>query len=139
MRETTRNQRRISLIAAVCHVSESELAMIDESYDASMEVDNPLLLKKMLWRLGLDTYKDYVRFDALQHRNRMNQVVTCSRWYGAERSDNQWLKSGYASQEALDKARNNSILDDSYRLRGLTVDAQAYLEQRDLCVKESEE
>lgn len=124
-------QTNFSLIAAVIHVSESEVKELYPDYDASWEVDHPEKLKHILNNLGLDTSKEYVRFDGIQHRNRLNQIVTCSRWYGMERDDKNWLESGYASQAALDKAKNNKLLEDSYRARYMTVDAQSMLERRD--------
>lgn len=125
-------QTSFSLIAAVIHVSESEIVKVNPEYDASWEEERPYLFKQLLWDLGLDPSKEYVRFDGLQHRNRLNEVVVCSRWYGHERSDQAWLISGYASEAALDKAKNNRLLDDSYRMRQLTHDAQDVLERRDM-------
>jgi hypothetical protein len=61
----------------------------------------------------------------------MNQVVTCDRWLGEERQDSDWINSGYASREARDKYSGNRILEDLYRSRNLTADAQSILEDRD--------
>ncbi len=125
-------QTNFSLIAAVIHVSESEIIKEYPDYDSSWEEDFPFKFKEILWGFGLDSLKDYVRYDSIQHRNRLGEVVVCSRWYGHERSDKQWIESGYASIEALDKAKNSRLLDDSYRRRHMTEDAQATLESRDM-------
>lgn len=124
-------QKRSSLIAAVIHISESEINKGYEDYCSSWEVRSPRYFKDLLWELGLNVDQDYIRQDALQHRNKLNEVVTCSRWYGNERSDINWLESGYASKEAIDKAKNSALLDDSYRARNMTTDAQESLEARD--------
>jgi len=38
---------------------------------------------------------------------------------GEERQDLGWLDSPYASREAIDKKKNNKLLNDLYRLRGM--------------------
>lgn len=124
-------QTKSSLIAAVIHISESEIIKVCEDYCSSWEEDSPRYFKDLLWELGLNVDQDYVRQDAVHHRNRLNEVVTCSRWYGNERSDTNWLESGYASKEAIDKSKNNTLLDDNYRARNMTTDAQDTLEARD--------
>jgi hypothetical protein len=120
-----------SMIAAVMHVSESEIYEAYPDYQADWETKAATVFTNMLWNFGLNTNQEYVRQDGLQHRNRLGKVVTCSRWYGSERHDSDWLKSGYASQACIDRAKNNKLLDDSYRIRHLTTDAQYALEQRD--------
>jgi hypothetical protein len=124
-------QTRSSLIAAVIHVSESEIVKVIENYNADFEYERPDYFEMILWQMGLNTKQQYVRQDAVHHRNRLNEVVTCSRWYGSERSDKYWLESGYASKEAIDRSKNNSLLDDNYRARHMTTDAQDMLEARD--------
>ena len=37
---------------------------------------------------------------------------------GYERTDKEWIESGYASREAKDKASNNRLLNDLYRMKG---------------------
>jgi len=125
------NQQKASLICAVIHVSESEIKTAYDNYNDEWEVNFPRKFSSILWDLGLDTTQDYTKQINIQHRNRLNQVVQCTRWYGNERSDEQWLKSTNASRAALDKSQNNHIVDDIYRQRHETVDAQYTLEQRD--------
>jgi uncharacterized protein YllA (UPF0747 family) len=67
----------------------------------------------------------------LQHRNRFNESVVCSRWVGNERLDTAWIKSGYASRSAIDKASGSRMTEDVYRSRHETEDTQAALESRD--------
>lgn len=129
-------QTRSSLIAAVLHVSESEIIKGYKDYCSSWENDYPAYFHELLWELGLNTNQTYIRQDAISHRNRFNEVATCSRWYGNERSDDDWLSSGYASRDAIDKAKNNPLLDDTYRARHMTTDAQETLEVRDRYRKE---
>lgn len=120
-----------NLIAAVLVVSESELALEYKDYSSELETSDPVTFRRLLWDLGLDSTKPYERQDGLQHRNRLNQVVVCSRYVGHERLDDLWINSGYASVEAKDKVTGSRILEDVYRMRGLTEDAQLALESKD--------
>jgi hypothetical protein len=130
---------RPSSIVALCIISESELVKVIPNYSAEFE-NNTLEFKKVLFSLGMDTERYVLRQDGLQHRNRLNETVVCSRWVGEERLDEAWLLSGYASKEAIDKASGSKILEDLYRSRNLTQDAQDSLEARDRynVVKEEE-
>jgi hypothetical protein len=119
------------MIMAVLHVSESELQMVIPEYSKQWADSNPAELKDALWKLGLDTNFQYTFQTATQHRNRLSQVVLAGRYYGDERSDPEWLKSGYASQAAIDKARGSKFTDDLYRQKGLTVDTQIAMEIKD--------
>ena len=120
-----------NLIAAQVEISESELVKVLPDYKSSMETDQPTKFKLMLHALGLDISQYYERQDAIQHRNRFNEIVVCSRWVGQERIDPAWVQSGYASKAAKDKATGCRLLEDSYRARGLTEDIQRRLEERD--------
>lgn len=125
------SHKKQSLIVAQIIISESELIKVLPDYSYSFEVDQPEKFKELLWGLGLDVNQRYVRQDNMQHRNRFNAIVLCSRWLGEERQDKQWIESGYASREAVDKYSCSSILDDLYRQKNMTADAQAHLEERD--------
>jgi len=128
-------QKRNSMICCPLHVSESEIILGYPEYTASLETDNPKVFQGILFSLGLNVEQEYTRLDCVMHRNRLNQQVTCARWYGSERSDEQWIKSGYASKAAKDRDLNNNLLDESYRSRYETMDAQYMLEQRDRYAK----
>jgi hypothetical protein len=123
--------QRESLIVATVIISESEIKRVLPDYDASFETEKPTYFKKILHELGLDTTLTFTRQDGLWHRNRLNEKVLCSRYVGEERQDEEWIKSGYASQEAQDKYSRNKILEDMYRTKSLTKDTQEVLESRD--------
>ena len=72
----------------------------------------------MIGLITINLHKGIERQENLQHRNRFNEVVICDRYVGNERTDKEWLNSGYASQEAKDKATGSKMLADLYRLRG---------------------
>lgn len=120
-----------SMIAAVEVVSESEIAMLYPKYNYHWEEERRDDFLAILFKLGIDTSKPFERQDGLQHRNRLNEVVTCSRWVGTSRLDHEWLNSGLATKEAKDKAQNSRMLDELYRSKGLTEDVQEMLESRD--------
>lgn len=124
-------EKRASMIVAQVIISESELIKVVPQYSSDMETSNAYKFQEMLYDLGLDIEKSYQRQDAIRHRNRLNEIVICSRWIGEERQDDDWIKSGYASKEAVDKYSGSKILEDIYRERSATVDTQEYLESRD--------
>ena len=50
--------------------------------------------------------------EGLTHRNRLNEVVTCSRWVANERTDSEWIKTGYASREAKNLSSGSKLVRD---------------------------
>lgn len=124
-------EKRSSMIVAQVIISESELVLIVPDYTAQYELDNPAKFRKHLYSLGMDVSLPFERQDGLYHRNRLNKVVLCSRWVGNERQDEEWITSGHASREAIDKYSGSKILEDLYRERNATQDTQDYLEGRD--------
>lgn len=130
--------KRPSNISALCIISESELTTIVENYSCEFENSGKEFLD-ILFSLGLDISRPFQRQDGLTHRNRFNEIVICSRWVGQERIDDDWIKSGYASKEAIDKADGSKMLEDLYRSKNLTEDAQAMLESRDRYNSKTEE
>lgn len=125
-------QSNFSSIVALIYISESEIIKVLKDYNANWEEQYPEATKEILWGLGLNTEQPYQRHDGIQHRNRFGETVICSRWVGSERHDLGWIESGYASREAIDRHKNSRLLDDSYRMRGMTVDIQDALERRDM-------
>jgi hypothetical protein len=133
---------RYSQIAAVIHVSESEVVLVHSDYESSWNNPcnpNHLKLVSTLRGLGLSTNFPYEYQQVSQHRNRLGQVVVCSRWFGDEREDSEWVNSKYSSQAAKDKAKRSEFLDDLYRQKGLTTDAQVAMEIKDSYNKKEEE
>lgn len=136
---TKQKKEFYSMIQASLHISESEIAAIYPDYEYSWFENDIDKLKGILFDLGADTNQPIDYQEVTQHRNRMNQVVTCGRYYCSERLDSDWLKSGYASQAAKDKAKNSRLLDDLYRSRALTIDTQLALESKDRYSKVEDE
>lgn len=130
MNNKQKSTTRPSAIVALCIISESEITKVIPNYSSDFE-NSETSFKVFLYSLGMDVSKPYKRQDGLQHRNRFNEIVVCSRWVGEERIDSEWINSGYASKEALDKASGSRILEDIYRSKYLTEDAQNLLEARD--------
>jgi len=122
---------RPNSVVALRIISESEIAKVIPNWSAEFETENPTKFKILLSGLGVDVTLPYLRQDGLTHRNMLNEVVLCSRWVGQERLDEEWINSGYASQEAIDKASGSRMVESVYRARGLTEDMQAILESRD--------
>lgn len=132
-------QESFSEIVAYVYISESEVAKVVPTYTAEWEEQNLEKLEEILYSFGLNVKQPYRRYDGIPHRNKFNEVVVCSRWVGNERADDEWLNSGFASREAIDRSKNNKLLDNLYAQRGLTHSVQAVLEQRDSYEQEKEE
>ena len=107
-------------IAAVRIVSESEIATVKDGFTLQWAIENPKEFNEMLHGLGFDTNSMIELQEGLTHRTSFNAVITCARWVGSERTCPKWLASGYASQEAKDKATGSKMLEDLYRRRGMT-------------------
>ena len=105
-------------IAAICYISLSEIQKVKPNLTKQFALDNPAQIELILRQLGMDTSMP-VDVQDVQHRNRFNEVVDTLRWVGLERGDTEWLTYGYASVEALDRAKNNKLLNDLYAHKGL--------------------
>lgn len=106
-------------IAAICIVSESEISTVMPEFNLQYAKENPEELLKILHGLGFDTKREIELQEGLTHRNRFGAVITCARWVGDQRIDPAWLSSGYATQEAKDKANGSKLLNDLYRIKGM--------------------
>ena len=120
-----------SKILALVYVSSSEIAKVVPNWDEVKAMEDPVMFNLMLFELGIDPKFPIEHQLNYQHRNRFDEVVICSRWVGHERQDKEWINSGYASKEAVDKAKNSRLLDSSYRSRAFTIDVQEMLEEKD--------
>lgn len=109
------SQNRYNGIHAFVIVSESELALVKPDYTTDWADSNPEELKEYLFELGCDINKLIEIQEGLIHRNRMNKVVQCRRYACFERQDKDWLYSGYASREAINKASGNKLIRDMNR------------------------
>lgn len=105
-------------IAAICYVSMSELAHAKPDITYEWVTENNHEFLDLLQGLGMDTTMPIDRQEDVIHKNRLGKTVRCDRWVGLERVDKDWVKSGYASQAAIDKSKNNKILLDLYRQKG---------------------
>jgi hypothetical protein len=108
----------MSTIVALTYISLSELQTMDSKYTEEWVLSNKEELTKTLYELGLNTKLPWST-EINTHRNRFGNIITCSRFVGNERMDKEWLSSEYVSREAIDKARNNRLVNDLYRSRGL--------------------
>jgi hypothetical protein len=106
------------MIIALCIVSASEIALAKPGFTYEWVEKNPNEFKDLLHGFGMDLNQPIELQSEIQHKNRMHQIVVCDRWVGYERTDKEWIESGYASREAKDKASNNRLLNDLYRMKG---------------------
>ena len=108
-------------IVALRIISLSELHKVNPVYTEKYVSEHNDEMKPLLHELGIDTTQTY-EHQVIAHRNSFNEIYTGSRWVGLERCDSTWLNSGYASQEAKDKAKGSTLLLDLYRNKGLSTD-----------------
>lgn len=106
-------------IIALSYISFSEIQKVDKSITPEWAESNIDKFHKILFDLGLNTEIPYDWQRSIQHRNRFNETVTCDRIVGNERTDQDWVDSGFASREAIDKSRKSKLLTDLYRMKGL--------------------
>ena len=109
----------MSQIIALVYISLSELQTVEPRYNLEWADSSENELLGVLHGLGIDVNQSVER-QVVEHRNRFGNLITCSRWVGCERIDKEWIESGYASQEAKDKASGSKLVFDLYRLRGMT-------------------
>jgi hypothetical protein len=109
----------MSSIIALVYISLSELQTIDRKYSEEWVDNSEQELKQVLYGLGMEVSQNYER-QVVEHRNRFGNLITGSRFVGNSRIDPEWINSGYASQEAIDKSLNNKMVTDLYRMRGMT-------------------
>lgn len=107
------------MITALCIISASEIQLAKPDFTYEWTETNKKEFDQILYEFGMDTTQQIERQENIQHVNRMNKVVVCDRWVGYERTDKEWINSGYASKAAKDKASNNKLLEDLYRSKGL--------------------
>jgi hypothetical protein len=103
-------------ITALVIISLSELQTISNKYTEEWS-ENTSELEQVLFGLGANVKSPYEKQHE-QHRNRFGNIITCSRWVCNERTDKEWIESGYASQAAIDKASGSKLIRDLYRLKG---------------------
>lgn len=134
-----KKKKYFSDIAAKIHISESEIVLVNSEYTYDDFLNNPQKYNDLFFSLGMDMNYSFVYMPIHLHRNRLNKVVICGRFYGDERTDKEWISSGHASQAAKDKASNCRLIDEMYQVKGLTQTAQVAGELKDSYTKESEE
>lgn len=106
-------------IVALVYISLSEIQKIRPEVNPQWIKNHKKEFQLILHSLGMNTDIPYDHQEKVQHRNRFNEVVLCDRFVGNERTDQEWVQSGYASQEAIDKSKNNRLLIDLYRQKGM--------------------
>ena len=107
------------MITAILIVSASEIAKVLPDFTYAWTEANPHKFQDLLFEIGMDINHKFEVQECVQHKNRFGEVVICDRYVGVERTDKAWVESGYASVEAQDRSRNNKLLNDLYRMKGM--------------------
>lgn len=106
-------------IIALSYISFSEIQKVNPKVTPTWAKNNLTEFHNILKELGMDISVPYDWQVNIQHRNRFNEVVTCDRIVGNELTSKDWVNSGYASREAVDKSKRSKLLIDLYRMKGL--------------------
>lgn len=96
------------------NLSFSDLMLIDEFKHSVMSSDKEKL-DSILFTNGMDTSKPY-EIVTCEHRNLQNKVVNCPRIEGNERLDDEWIKSGAASLDAIIESTKDSDVRRDLRM-----------------------
>ena len=106
-------------IIALRYISLSEINKFRPEINKEWIEQHPAEFKEILFSLGVDVEIPWDYQENLNHRNAFNESVTCDRIVGNERTDQEWVDSGFASREAIDKSKQSRLLTDLYRMKGL--------------------
>lgn len=107
-------------IIALKIVSAMEISEVMPSFTYKWAEENPEDFKDILYRFGMNVNMGFETEPNITHRTILNRVVTCDRYIGNERIDKEWIASGWASREAKDKSSGSKLLNDIYRMKGLS-------------------
>lgn len=125
---------------AAYSLSISDLVLDKEFVKAYGENDVPKI-KQILWKYGMDTVNKEFEEVFCTHRNLQNQVHTCTRYNGAERTDKIWINGEYSSMYAKIEAsgRGAAFKGDLISMlhQGSSVSTQSW-EEEDLYSNEKE-
>lgn len=112
------NPEEDNLYAVERAVSMYDVLSTEKGREA-IQTNNKALLENVLYNGGFDVSKGYTITDSILHRaESTNEPVFCPRIEGYERSDKEWLKSGYATEGAIIGYCNDSTLRAHLRVIG---------------------
>lgn len=110
----------LSNIIALSIVSSYDIAKVKKDFTYQFVKDNLEDFKDILYRFGMNVNSGFETQENVLHRTLAGDVVQGDRYVGSERTDKEWLESGFASREAKDRASGSKLLTDIYRAKGLT-------------------
>lgn len=109
----------MSGIIALKYVSAVDIAKVFPSFTYDYIKTNPKEFRDILYQFGMDINSMYEIQEDKQHKTIEGKLVQSDRYVGSERTDIEWISSGYASREAKDRASGSKLLEDLYRMKGL--------------------
>lgn len=118
-----KQKQYVSKISAYIYISLFEIQKVKPNITEKWckDISNKSELTKLLYECGLNISKPF-ELQENTHRTRFDSIFTGVRFVGHERTDDLWIKSGCASDAAIDKSLNSRMLDDAWRLKGLQED-----------------
>ena len=110
----------MSGIIALKYVSAVDIAKVFPSFTYDYIKTNPKEFQDILYQFGMNINYMYEIQEDKQHKSIEGKLVQADRYVGQERTDKEWLDSGWASREAKDKSSGSKLLNDLYRMKGLS-------------------
>lgn len=115
------------------HVSESDLEVVVQGWKEDVPERAEEQFKNILHQWGMDVHSE-ISCSVLQHRNLQGKVVTCRRWTGRERRDQEWIDSGLASWELMVSLSDPEVQKDiALMRRGYDYDTNTKENRRGNC------
>lgn len=109
----------------------------EKGFQKAFGEDNKQAIYALLHSLGMDINRG-VEERCCTHRNRKNEVVTCVRYEGWERTERAWITSGYASVDAYIDSTNDYSLKQELLNMGRTGESFSEHELIDNSISEVE-
>lgn len=115
----------LNMIESFKPVWEASIASFPDNYDVIEECGERHIFIKdqsvlpLLRQNGMDT-DELVEIVFIQHRNLQNKVVSCYRFEGQERLDNEWIHSGCATMDAVIASSKDESM--RFALRSMNTD-----------------
>jgi hypothetical protein len=118
--KTKQEPIKSSSIIALCYISAMDLFEVMPSFSYKWAEENHELFNELLQQFGGDVSSFIEVQKDVTHRCRTGRLVTCDRYVLNERIDEEWITSGFASRESKDKYSGSKLLNDLYRMKGLS-------------------
>lgn len=92
--------------------------LLDDDFNLAAKQGDESVVGEILYKYGMDTSKPYELSESKHHRTIQGTVEFCPRYEGEERTDPTWVKSPYATMEAIIESSGDPTLRFELRSMG---------------------